>query len=234
MPVDQAPRRGLAGRARRARGQERLSGADGSGNARAGPPSSPSLPGFDVVVSTSESDDVLQVEAEMLNDGKTMLVTVGKKGKCVGLGRFLSQRIDAAAVSARDLEQAVRRSRTAHEGADPGRLSRDPQAAGVVENFVRRDFVNGAPGAELRGRRDLQGMPSQHVQFWSTTKHAQAFELAWSTPSRTRFSTPSASVPHDRFRVQLGLGVGSRNTAPDRQSVRELPWARLETRGRAR
>ena len=47
-------------------------------------------PGFDVVVATSQYDDVLSREPEMLNDGKTMLVTVGKKGKHVGLDWPLS------------------------------------------------------------------------------------------------------------------------------------------------
>ena len=43
------------------------------------------FPGFDVVVSTSPADDVLNREAETVNDGKTMIVIVGKKGKNVGL-----------------------------------------------------------------------------------------------------------------------------------------------------
>src|SRR5205814_1430545 len=45
-------------------------------------------PGFDIVVSTSQFDDVLKPEGETLNDGKTRLVTVGKKGKYVGLFAF--------------------------------------------------------------------------------------------------------------------------------------------------
>ena len=46
--------------------------------------------GFDVVVSTSASDDVLNREAEIVNDGKTMIVTVGKKGKKRRTRRHLS------------------------------------------------------------------------------------------------------------------------------------------------
>ncbi len=42
-------------------------------------------PGFDIVVSTSSLDDVLDPDPEPLNGGKTMLVTVGHKGKYVGV-----------------------------------------------------------------------------------------------------------------------------------------------------
>ena len=57
------------------------------------------IPGFDVVVATSQYDDVSSREPEMLNDGKTTLVTVGKKGKHVGLDRPLSPGRAARAVS---------------------------------------------------------------------------------------------------------------------------------------
>ena len=45
------------------------------------------FPGFDVVVSTSETADPLSHDPELLNGGKTLLVSIGKKGKYVGRDR---------------------------------------------------------------------------------------------------------------------------------------------------
>ena len=45
-------------------------------------------PGFDIVVATSEYLDPLKPDPEMLNGGKTMLVTVGHRGKKVGVFGF--------------------------------------------------------------------------------------------------------------------------------------------------
>ena len=48
-------------------------------------------PGFDVVVSTSQFADPLEREPLMLNSGKTMLVTVGRRGKYVGAVGFFAE-----------------------------------------------------------------------------------------------------------------------------------------------
>src|SRR5262249_49397564 len=42
-------------------------------------------PGFDILVSTSEYEDVLERAAETLNGDRTLLVKVGRKGKEVGV-----------------------------------------------------------------------------------------------------------------------------------------------------
>ena len=109
------------------------------------------FPGFDVVVSTSASDDVLNREAEMVNDGKTMIVTVGKKGKNVGLVgiypddsprlRFqlvtLNKQFDGPATPMKSLIQNEYRDTL--------------KAAEVVANFPRHSYVSGAPGATFVG-----------------------------------------------------------------------------------
>ena len=46
------------------------------------------FPGFDVIVATSETADPLSHEPELLNGGKTMLTSTGKKGKYVGVISF--------------------------------------------------------------------------------------------------------------------------------------------------
>ena len=133
------------------------------------------FPGFDVVVATSEFDDVLNRDAEMLNDGKTMLVTVGKKGKNVGLIgiypdqsprlRFvlvtLTKQFDAPAAPMKSLIEDEFR----------GLL----KSAEVVANFPKHDYVNGAPGATFVGAQACKECHPNTYQFWSTTNHSHAF-----------------------------------------------------------
>jgi Cytochrome c554 and c-prime len=134
------------------------------------------FPGFDIVVGTSPADDVLNREPEMLNDGKTMLVTVGKKGKNVGLVgvypdgspklRFqlvtLNKQFDGPGTPMKSLIQNEYREML--------------KAAEVVANFPRHSFVGGAPGATFVGAATCKECHPQTYKFWSTTKHAEAFE----------------------------------------------------------
>ena len=65
------------------------------------------FPGFDVVVGTSPSDDVLNREAETLNGGKTHGRDRGQEGKKCRACRRLSRRVSSAALSARHPQQAI-------------------------------------------------------------------------------------------------------------------------------
>jgi hypothetical protein len=134
------------------------------------------FPGFDVVVATSQFDDALNREAEMLNDGKTMLLTVGKKGKNVGLVGFypdqtsrlrfllvtLTKQFDGAAAPMKSLIQDEYRG-----------ILKD---ADVVAKFPRHNYVNGAPGATFVGAQACKECHPNTYEFWSTTNHAQAFK----------------------------------------------------------
>ena len=46
----------------------------------------------------------------------------------------------------------------------------------VVENFPRRDYVNGVSGATFVGADNCKSCHPNTYMKWSTTKHAQAFE----------------------------------------------------------
>jgi hypothetical protein len=47
---------------------------------------------------------------------------------------------------------------------------------GVVENFPRRDYVNGITGATYVGAENCKSCHPNTFMKWSTTKHAQAYE----------------------------------------------------------
>jgi hypothetical protein len=132
-------------------------------------------PGFDIVVSTSEFVDPLNPDAEQLNGGRTLLVTVGKKGKYIGVFSFypkeserlryyrvtLGKRFDGPATPMKKLIQDEYRETL--------------KAVGVVENYVRRDYVNGAPGATFVGAESCKSCHPNTYMKWSTTKHAQGY-----------------------------------------------------------
>ena len=137
------------------------------------------FPGFDVVVATSQADDVFNREAEMLNDGKTMLVTVGRKGKNVGLVgvypdasprlRFLlvtlNKQFDAPATPMKSLIQDEFR----------GML----KAMEVVATFPRHNSVN---GATFVGAETCKKCHPNTYEFWSRTGHAKAFKSLLNDP----------------------------------------------------
>jgi hypothetical protein len=133
-------------------------------------------PAFDIVVSTSEYDDVLKHDPEMLNGGKTTLVNVGKKGKYVGVfGLYprepqrlryqlvtLNNRYDGPAAPMKTLiEDDYRKFLRQND---------------VVRNFPRHDYINGASGATYVGADNCKSCHPNTYMKWSTTKHAQAFE----------------------------------------------------------
>jgi hypothetical protein len=129
-------------------------------------------PGFDIVVSTSATDDVMNPEPEILDGGKTMLVSVGRKGKCVGVVTFhpgeaqrvryrmvtLNKYFDDPIKSVKSLIQDDYRSTL--------------KAADIVGSFLR----TGSTGATFVGAQTCKECHANTYKFWATTKHAQAFE----------------------------------------------------------
>ena len=134
------------------------------------------FPGFDVVVATSQFDDVLNREAEMLNDGKTMLVTVGKKGKNVGLVGVYPDDSPRLRFQLVTLNKQFDGPAASDEVADPRRVSRHAQGSGHRRQLSRATVTSAAPGATFVGAETCKECHPNTYQFWSTTKHAQAFE----------------------------------------------------------
>ncbi len=132
------------------------------------------FPGFDVVVGTSQFDPAQ--DAERLNDGKTLLVTVGHKGQYIGVvGLF------------QDAKEKLRYQRVTlnNRFKGPAQPIRDLiedefqellRSRGVVENFPRHDPVGGAPGARFVGVETCRSCHPNTVAKWATTKHARAFD----------------------------------------------------------
>ena len=151
-------------------------------------------PGFDIVVATSEYDDVLKHDAEMLNGGKTMLVSVGRKGKYVGVfGLYpketerlryqvvtLDKKYDGPATAMKELIEDEYR-----DTLQAGRGRRELRAARLCQRRARRD---------LRRRRELQVLPPQHLREVGHDRSTPRPSTRWrAIPSRTRSMMRNAS-----------------------------------------
>ncbi len=177
-------------------------------------------PGFDIVVATSDSDDVLNPEPEMLNDGKTMVISVGKKGKCVGVVSFYATGSPRLRYRLVTLNKYFDQSDTPIKALIEDEYRGTLKAAGVVENFLRRDYVNGTPGATFVGAQSCKECHPNTYQFWASTKHARAleslkndhkpntvFDAECVTCHTTGFEYNSGCAPRPRPRTWPGINA---------------------------
>jgi hypothetical protein len=132
------------------------------------------FPGFEIVVGTSDHDPAQ--EPEMVNNGKTMLITIGQKGKYTGVvGLFpdadqklryqrvtLNDRYNGPATPIRDLIEKEFQDML--------------QGAKVVETFTQHNYINAAPGSTFVGAETCKTCHPNTFAKWASTRHAQAFE----------------------------------------------------------
>jgi hypothetical protein len=139
-----------------------------------------SHPGFDVVVATSPFADP-PAEPELLNGGKTMLVSVGRKGQYVGVVGLFS-----------DPQRPLRYQRvtlnTRLTKAEPMRKLIDEdfpnelKSLGILENYPR---IHGTSGATFVGVETCKECHPNTSTKWLSTKHAHAYD-ALTKPARNR------------------------------------------------
>ena len=132
-------------------------------------------PGFDVVVSTSQFADPLEREPLMLNGGKTMLVTVGRRGKYVGVVGFFADAAQKMRFYSVTLDHKYNGPATEMKKVIEDEYRNMLKGAGVVESFPRHDYTGGTAGATYVGAETCRQCHPNTYMKWSTTKHAQAF-----------------------------------------------------------
>ncbi len=199
-------------------------------------------PGFDIVVATSEYADPLKPEPDRVNGGKTFVVSVGKKGKYVGLVGFYPKEPEQMRFELVTLDKTFD-----GPGAPMKHLIQDEfrgflKTAGVVEHFVRRNFVNGAPGAVFVGADTCKKCHPKTYDFWSETRHFHAFESLLGDPKpNTEFDAECISCHTTGFEYNSGWksetetpqlmgnqcenchGPGSKHAEdPDNREIRKL------------
>ncbi len=132
-------------------------------------------PGFDVVVASSEFADTLEHEPLMLNGNKTMVVTIGRRGKYLGAVGFFADEAQKMRFYLLTLNSRFDGPGTAIKKVIQDEYREMLKAAGVVENFPRHDYTGGTAGATYVGAETCRRCHPNTFAKWSTTKHAQAF-----------------------------------------------------------
>ncbi|QDV33482.1 multiheme c-type cytochrome [Tautonia plasticadhaerens] len=128
------------------------------------------FPSLDVVVGASEYD-FAPAKPERINDGRTLLVLVGKKGQQVGLVELFADdttrpRYRRVALDLRYEDEEPIKSLLGEEY--PSRLEQND----VLERFPRRPHPS---GATFVGAETCRACHPATYQKWSTTKHAYAW-----------------------------------------------------------
>jgi hypothetical protein len=141
------------------------------------------FPGFDIVVATSQFDP--SEEAERLNGGKTLLISIGTKGKYVGVvGFFLDPK-------QKYRYQRITLSDRYNGKAEPmKKLIEDDfqemlKQQGVVENYPRRSYT-GEPDATFVGADACKSCHPGSYDKWTGSKHFQAFDDIVTDPEGKR------------------------------------------------
>jgi Cytochrome c554 and c-prime len=134
-------------------------------------------PGFDIVVGTSVYADPPE-DAERLNDGKTLLVTVGHKGKCVGVVGLFPGATPAYRYQRVRLDQVYDGPAKPMKDIIEGEFRETLKQQKAVENYPKHGHVAGAgdaSGATFVGVDACEKCHPATVESWRETKHAHAF-----------------------------------------------------------
>jgi hypothetical protein len=142
---------------------------------------------FDVVASTSPNDDP-ERDAEMLNDGKTMLVQVGHKGQYVGVvgmfqdpkQKYRYQRVQLGEVYDKKFEPMRKLIDEDYQ--------EELKRSSVIENFQKLPYsdYNAPEGAAYVGAEACKGCHPNTFVKWSSTRHAKAYEVLVRDPHDAR------------------------------------------------
>ena len=170
-------------------------------------------PIFDVVVASSLYEDPT-AEADKVNDGKTLIVNVGKKGKYNGLVGFFA-----------DSDQTMRYqritlgSRYDRPGAgEPIRKLIDEdfqdelKAAKVVENFPRRSHLSATPGASFVGAGTCKNCHPATYAKWLSSKHSHTYDALLKPKRNREFDAECISCHTTGFEYESGW-VSAEKTA---------------------
>jgi Cytochrome c554 and c-prime len=138
-------------------------------------------PGFDIVVGTSPSADPAE-SPEPLNDGATLLVTVGQRGKYVGVVGLYKDPKEKLRYQRITLNTRYNGPAKPMKSLIEDEFRMQLKDLGVVENFPRHDFVNGTRDARFLGAEACKSCHPNTFAKWASTKHAHAFEALEKDP----------------------------------------------------
>ena len=173
------------------------------------------FPGFEVVVATSSFVEA-PLEPEVLNEGRTQLISVGRKGQYVGvLGLYTTpeQKLRYQRV---DLNQRYNSKTEAMRKLVDEDFQDALRQADVLSSYPRRAYVfaNNAPSdATFVGAETCKNCHPKTYEKWASTGHAKAYEALVVNPKRNRESDAHCVSCHTTGFEYLG-GFTSLDATP--------------------
>jgi hypothetical protein len=141
-----------------------------------------SHPGFDIVIAASDHLSARSRHPEILNDGRTRLVTIGRRGMHVGVFAFDRDRIGRPpSYHLVALNDQFDGPGTLIKSVIQNEYRAELRAAGVVERFPRLEPIAPASGAYVGAESCRECHPAT-FQKWSESKHAHALESLVNDP----------------------------------------------------
>lgn len=145
-----------------------------------GPPSlaktlAEQYPEFDIVVRTSTGPDPAD-EPEEANDGKTLIVNVGQKGKYVGVVGIFEGEGPKYRYQRVMLGTKYDGDATPLKALIEGEFREALKQERIVESFPKHGYTGGPAGAQFLGAEACKSCHPNTFTKWASTKHAQGFE----------------------------------------------------------
>jgi hypothetical protein len=198
------------------------------------------LPGFEIVVSTSETADP-DPEPRRINNGNTLLIQVGKKGKYVGVVGFYDDPAQKIRYQQVALNKNYASSPEPMKSLIEDEFQEELKRLNVVEDFPRHDYVGGAPGATFVGALACKNCHPNTYAKWASTNHFKAYDSLTAKGRDRRFDAECISCHTTGFEYNSGFrsaeltpnlkgnqcenchGPGSKHVAePDSKEYRQL------------
>jgi hypothetical protein len=145
-------------------------------------------PSFEIVVKTHPFPDPPD-KPEVVNDGKTWLITAGKKGMYVGLVGLPREPGQPMLYQRVELNKRYDKYRDQGVAAEVRRLIGDEfqanlKSVGVLESYPRLPYalVNAPADATFVGAESCRDCHRKVYEHWESTKHAHGYEPLISDP----------------------------------------------------
>lgn len=144
-------------------------------------------PGFEIVVATSDFTDPPK-DAELVNDGKTRVISVGMKGQYVGvLGLFQDPKLNFR-YQRMELGSRLNSKTEVMRKLIDEDFQEELQRAEVLKTYPRLTYFFGdAPSdSTYVGADSCKTCHPNTFAKWANTKHARAYEALTENPKRNR------------------------------------------------
>ena len=132
-------------------------------------------PGFDIVIGTSLNADPIK-DVERVNDGKTLVINVGQRGKYAGVVGIFDDAAQPYRYERITLDKRLDGPAKPMKALIEDEFREQLKTQKTVENFPRHAFVNGTRDASFLGAESCKNCHPNTFTRWSTTKHALAFQ----------------------------------------------------------